>query len=63
MADRLLTIKEAAEVLGRPVATLYDWRYRNTGPKSARLNGGKVYYRESDLEAWINSQFEGAPAR
>jgi len=59
MAVRLLTIAEAAERLGRPVATLYDWRYKKTGPKSAKL-GGRLVYREADLEAWIDAQFEEA---
>lgn len=31
--NRLLTIKELAEYLGVPVATLYQWRYRREGPR------------------------------
>ncbi|MDE0775549.1 MAG: helix-turn-helix domain-containing protein [Nocardioides sp.] len=58
----LLTIQQAADALGRPVATLYDWRLKGYGPKSAKI-GGRVAYRRADLEAWIEAQFEaGAKA-
>jgi excisionase family DNA binding protein len=56
---KLLNIKQAAEVLGCSVSTLYDWRTDRKGPKGARI-GGRVMYRESDLEAWIEAQFEAA---
>lgn len=59
MADRLLDIVQASDRLNRPIATLYDWRYRKVGPPSAKL-GGKIYYRETDLEAWIEAQFAAA---
>lgn len=53
----LLSLKEAAEALGRPEATLRYWRSLGCGPRSARV-GGRVVYRESDLRAWIEAQFE-----
>jgi hypothetical protein len=49
--DALLTQAEVAERLRRPVATL------STGPKSANV-GGRVLYRESDVEQWISAKFE-----
>lgn len=55
----LCLIEEAAEFLRVPVATLRYWRHMGTGPKSARL-GGRVMYKQVDLEAWINEQFEEA---
>ncbi|WP_340540410.1 helix-turn-helix transcriptional regulator [Nocardioides sp. GXZ039] len=58
-ASRLLSINQAAERLNRPVATLYDWRYKGTGPKSAKI-GGKIAYRESDIDAWLEAQFAKA---
>lgn len=54
--DRLLLQEEVAERVRRPIATLRFWRTKGLGPKSARV-GGRVLYRESDVEAWIESQF------
>ena len=56
---QLLTIQQAADHLGRPVATLYDWRYKKVGPPSAKI-GGRVVYRAEDLEAWVERQFAAA---
>jgi len=56
VATSIVGIAEAAQRLGRPVATLYDWRYKGVGPRSAKI-GGKVMYREADLEAWIEAAF------
>jgi excisionase family DNA binding protein len=58
--DALLTPEEVAERLRRPVATVRFWRAKNLGPKGARV-GGRVLYRESDVEAWIAAQFEDEP--
>ena len=55
--DVLLTQSEAAARLRRPLATLRFWRTKGLGPPGARI-GGRVFYRESDLERWINEQFE-----
>jgi excisionase family DNA binding protein len=55
---RLLSITEAAETLGVPEATLYRWRYRNTGPRSIKV-GRHVKYRPEDIEAFL----ECAPSR
>jgi DNA-binding transcriptional MerR regulator len=55
--DALLTQAEVAERLRRPVATLRFWRHKGTGPKSANV-GGRVLYRESDVEQWISAKFE-----
>ena len=59
--DRLLTKPEVAEWLRRPKATLDFWRHKGIGPKSANL-GGRVMYRESDVEAWIAEQFAATAA-
>jgi excisionase family DNA binding protein len=48
----LLTIREAAEVLRAPIATLRYWRHLGTGPRSFRL-GRRVLYRRDDLDAWV----------
>jgi predicted DNA-binding transcriptional regulator AlpA len=61
MEDRLLTMEEAAERLRTPISTLRFWRNRSTGPRSARL-GRRIFYRESEVAAWVEQQFSGSPA-
>ena len=51
--DPLLSPKQVAELLGVPVATIYQWRYRSEGPPGFKL-GGHVRYRRSSVEAWLN---------
>lgn len=60
MSDRLLDIKEASQVLGVPVGTLYAWRKRKrheTGdaPKSFKV-GRSIKYRQSVLEEWLKTR-------
>lgn len=55
--ERLLDIEQVHEWVGVPVNTLRYWRQRKIGPPSARI-GRRVIYRESDVEAWIDAQFE-----
>jgi DNA-binding transcriptional MerR regulator len=57
--DALLTPEEVAERLRRPVATVRFWRARGIGPRGARV-GGRVLYRESDIEKWLDEQFGAA---
>jgi DNA-binding transcriptional MerR regulator len=59
--DALLTPREVAERLRRPVATVRYWRAMNLGPKSANV-GGRVLYRESDVEKWLDKQFNSQGA-
>lgn len=58
----VIYIEEAAEALGRTVANMRWMRHKGTGPKSATL-GGRVAYRRSDIEAWIDAAFEGQEAK
>ena len=55
--DKLLRLEEVAEMTGIPEGTLRWWRQENTGPQSAKL-GRRVVYREADVRAWIDTQFE-----
>lgn len=55
MAERLLTPVEVAEVLGVPVATLYQWRTRGEGPLGLRV-GRHLRYRQADLDRWLDAQ-------
>lgn len=51
----LLTTTEAAEVLRISAITLHRWRKARKGPPFIPM-GRKVYYRRTDLEAWIQQQ-------
>lgn len=56
-ADELMTAEEVAAVLKLPsVTTLYDWRLKRKGPRSARVGRGLRYWR-SEVDAWIAEQF------
>jgi len=55
-AERLLTLREVADMLGVSEPTVYGWRYRGEGPLGYRINGGRVRYRESDVLAWVEQQ-------
>ncbi|MFD0003547.1 helix-turn-helix transcriptional regulator [Streptomyces sp. NPDC127178] len=57
--QRLITRAELAGYLGLPVATLAQWTYRGTGPRSIKV-GRHVRYRMSDVEAWLDAQSRGA---
>ena len=58
--DKLLRIEDVAAMTGVPVNTLRFWRSQRRGPKSANLEGRRVVYRERDVQAWIDAQFEDA---
>jgi excisionase family DNA binding protein len=53
--DRLWTVEEAAEYLGVPVGTLYQWRYKKTGPPGRRI-GKHLRYLPEDVHAWVREQ-------
>ncbi len=57
--DRLLRIEDVEELTGVPANTLRFWRHKGHGPRSAKL-GRRVIYREADVTAWIDAQFEDA---
>lgn len=44
-----------AEYLGVPLATVYRWRARRTGPRGVKV-GRQVRYRAAEVEAWLDSQ-------
>ena len=56
--DRLLSVKDLADYLGVPVATLYQWRYRREGPPGFRV-GRYIRYRPTDVQQWIERQLDG----
>jgi predicted DNA-binding transcriptional regulator AlpA len=52
-----LTPAEVAARVRRPLSTIRYWRFQGTGPKGASI-GGRVLYKESDVEAWIAEQYQ-----
>lgn len=59
---KLLRLSETAELIGVSEATLRFWRHRGDfGPPSAKL-GRRVVYREADVIAWVDAQFEAGAA-
>lgn len=54
---KLMRIPEVAEMTGIAPATLRFWRHEGRGPKSAKL-GRRIVYREADVLAWIDEQFD-----
>lgn len=57
MSERrpLATAEQVAEYLGVPMATLYQWRYRRTGPKALKV-GRWLRYRWEDVERYLDEQ-------
>ena len=54
--------KEAAAILGIKSTTLEAWRCRGGGPAFLKM-GGAVRYRESDLQAFIESRIRQNTSR
>ena len=55
-SDRRVTSAEAAEYLGYKPQTLALWRHKGIGPRYYKINGGRVLYRMSDLERWMEAR-------
>ncbi len=54
-------IRTPAELAGQilvPVATVYQWNSKKTGPRYIRV-GRHVRYRQSDIDAWLDSHAVG----
>lgn len=57
---------EAADIaaeIGVPLATVYLWNHKGTGPRFYRL-GRHVRYRRADVDAWLeeHAQTQGPPS-
>jgi predicted DNA-binding transcriptional regulator AlpA len=52
--DPLLDTAQAAEHLSYSKSALEYWRCQGTGPRFYKA-AGRVRYRQSDLEAWLNA--------
>ena len=53
--DELLTMKEVANVVRVPVATLRYWRHLGSGPCSFRV-GRSVRYWRTEVLHWLEQQ-------
>lgn len=60
LEDRLLTRKQAAELLGLQPQTLARWKWegRKDRPQEVRVGLRAVRYRTSDLVRWIAARAE-----
>jgi predicted DNA-binding transcriptional regulator AlpA len=59
MVDRILNTVEVSEITRVPPTTLRWWRHQDIGPRSFRLGPRKVMYKESDVLAWLENQYNG----
>ncbi|WP_336707550.1 helix-turn-helix transcriptional regulator [Oerskovia sp. USHLN155] len=57
---KLLRTVEVADLLGLPEGTLRYWRHCGTGPASFRLGPRRVVYKEADVLAWVEAQYQQA---
>jgi hypothetical protein len=57
MVDRLLNTAEAAEILHVPPATMRWWRHKGVGPKGFRLGRRLIMSKQSDIESWLDQQY------
>ena len=60
--DKLLTRRQAAEVLGFQPQTLARWKWegREDRPPEVRVGRRAVRYRANDLAKWIASRADGS---
>jgi predicted DNA-binding transcriptional regulator AlpA len=53
--DRILRMREVAEMLTMGEAAMYRFRAEGRGPRSFRV-AGRVCYRESEVKRWLAEQ-------
>lgn len=51
----LWSIEEVSAFLRVPVGTLYQWRYRRTGPRAFKV-GRHLRYDPADVRSWLSGQ-------
>ena len=51
---KLMTPDELADYLSVTLHCVYAWSSRGGGPRVLRV-GGRLRYRETDVEAWLDS--------
>ncbi|MEU7923502.1 helix-turn-helix transcriptional regulator [Micromonospora zamorensis] len=53
--DDLWSIEDVSTFLRVPVGTLYQWRYRRTGPRAFKV-GRHLRYDPADVRSWLAGQ-------
>jgi prophage regulatory protein len=54
--DRIVSLKEAANVTGLSIATLRRLIDRGEGPSVTQLSTRRLGFRESHLNKWLNAR-------
>ncbi len=57
--EPLWTVQDVSDYLGVPVATLYDWRGKDYGPKGKRV-GRYLRYEPDAVRQWFADLDEAA---
>lgn len=55
LPDRYLGPSEVAELLGVPVDTIYQWRYKRSGPPGFRV-GRHLRFDPRAVRRWVDEQ-------
>ncbi|MGI8753977.1 MAG: helix-turn-helix transcriptional regulator [Acidimicrobiales bacterium] len=50
--DEFMTAVEFCKLIKAPLATVYQWNHRGTGPKALKI-GRHLRFRRSDVDAWL----------
>jgi predicted DNA-binding transcriptional regulator AlpA len=58
MTEHILNTHEVCALTRVPIATLRWWRHQGIGPRSFKLGPRKVMYKEPDVLAWLEQQYE-----
>lgn len=58
----IISVRQAAEILGVTEGTAYRWLDRGELPGAVRV-GGRWYVRRAALERWCNAEEGDAPER
>lgn len=55
VAEGLASVDEVAKFCGVPTATIHQWLYKGTGPRSYKV-GRYRRFRWADVHAWLERQ-------
>ena len=56
--ERVMRVKDVAEVTGLAVGSVYRRIRQGTFPPGAKLGGRARGWKESDISAWVEKQFQ-----
>lgn len=59
--DPLISVEEAAAIIGRSAITLNRYRCDGRGPPPVRLDGGRIAYRRTEVLEWLAGQPSADP--